>query len=272
MSVFSSSPREIVASAWRHRALIATLTGREITGRYKGSVLGGVWAFLLPLLMLATYTFVFSIVFRARWQGQGNSRGEFALILFAGLLVFNLFSECLSRAPVLILQNQSYVKKVVFPLEILPWVTLGAALFHTAISYLVWQLFALLVFGVPHWTVLLFPLQLLPVCLITLGVSWFAAALGVYMRDLTQMIGVLLGVLMFLSPLFYPISSLPAGYQTLLTLNPLAPAIEATRDVLIWARVPEASSYLTQLVVALLVAWGGFGFFQRTRGGFADVV
>ncbi|AEG91954.1 candidate ABC type polysaccharide/polyol phosphate export systems that might be involved in cell envelope biogenesis, permease component [Ramlibacter tataouinensis TTB310] len=235
-------------------------------------MLGIVWAFLLPLLMLATYTFVFSVVFQARWQGQSASRGEFALILFAGLLVFNLFSECLNRAPSLILQNQSYVKKVVFPLEILPWVTLGAALFHTGISYLVWQLFALLVLGVPSWTVLLLPLQLLPVCVLTLGLSWFTAALGVYMRDLAQLVGVLLGILMFLSPLFYPLSILPPGYQALLAINPLAPAIEATREVLIWSRVPAAPGYLLQLAVALIVAWAGFAFFQRTRRGFADVV
>ena len=272
MTFFSSSPRELVASAWRHRALIATLAVREVAGRYKGSVLGALWAFVLPLLMLGTYTFVFSVVFGARWQGQGSSRGEFALILFAGLLVFNLFAECLNRAPGLILQNQSYVKKVVFPLEVLPWVMLAAALFQTAVSYLVWQLFALLVLGWPSWTVLLFPVQLLPVCLLTLGMSWFTAALGVYMRDLAQLVGVLLSVLMFLSPLFYPLSALPPAYQTLLKISPLAPAIEGTRDVLIWSRVPEPSVFMLQLSIGLLVVWGGFAFFQRTRRGFADVI
>lgn len=271
-SAFSSSPMELVAGAWRHRALIVTLAGRDVASRYKGSVLGSLWAFVLPLLMLATYTFVFSVVFGARWQGQGGSRAEFALILFAGLIVFNLFSECITRAPGLILQNQTYVKKVVFPLEILPWVSLLAVLFQTALSYLVWQLFALVVLGWPSWTVLLFPLQLLPVCLLTLGLSWFAAALGVYMRDLTQFVGVLLGMLMFLSPLFYPSAALPPAYQTLLQISPLAWAIEGARDVLIWARIPAASSFALQLSVGLLVAWGGFAFFQRTRSGFADAI
>lgn len=272
MSAISLSPLEIIASFWRNRRLVAALTAREIAGRYKGSMLGGVWAFLLPMLMLATYTFVFSVVFKARWQGQGASRGEFALILFSGLLVFNLFSECLNRAPLLILQNQSYVKKVVFPLEILPFVTLASALFHVAISYAVWQVFALFVLGTPSWTVLLFPIQLLPVCLITLGLCWFAAALGVYVRDLSQLVGVILGVLMFLSPLFYPLSALPQNYHLLLALNPLAPAIEGARDVLIWARAPSVREYLQQMGAGVLVAWAGFAFFQRTRKGFADVV
>lgn len=272
MTEHSSSPIEIVASAWRHRALIATLARREVAGRYKGSALGTTWAFVLPLLMLATYTFVFSVVFQARWQGQSASRGEFALILFAGLLVFNLFSECLTRAPGLVLQNQSYVKKVVFPLEVLPWVVLLAALFHTVLSYVVWQLFALLVYGPPPWTVVLLPLQFLPVCLLALGLGWFASALGVYVRDLSQILGAVLAVLMFLSPLFYPLSALPPVYQKLLQLNPLAPAIEATRNVLIWGRPPALGPYLLQLVIATVVGWAGFAFFQRTRRGFADVV
>lgn len=272
MTPYSSSPLEILASAWRHRALIATLARREVAGRYKGSALGTLWAFVLPLLMLATYTFVFSVVFQARWQGQGASRGEFALILFAGLLVYNLFAECLNRAPGLVLQNQSYVKKVVFPLEILPWVVLFAALFHTAISFVVWQLFAFLVYGAPPWTVLLLPLQLLPVCLLSLGMGWFASALGVYMRDLSQIVGVALSVLMFLSPLFYPLSALPPAYQRLMQINPLASSIEAVRDVLIWSRAPTVSTYALQLCIAALVCWAGFAFFQRTRRGFADVV
>lgn len=272
MTEHSSSPIEIVASAWRHRALIATLARREVSGRYKGSALGTTWAFVLPLLMLATYTFVFSVVFQARWQGQGASRGEFALILFAGLLVFNLFSECLTRAPGLVLQNQSYVKKVVFPLEVLPWVVLLAALFHAVLSYLVWQLFAFLVYGPPPWTVVLLPLAFLPVCLLALGLGWFASALGVYVRDLSQIIGAVLAVLMFLSPLFYPLSALPPAYQRLLQLNPLAPAIEATRNVLIWGRAPAVAPYLLQLAIATVVGWAGFAFFQRTRRGFADVV
>jgi lipopolysaccharide transport system permease protein len=272
MTVYSSSPREILASAWRHRTLIGTLARREVAGRYKGSVLGSLWAFVLPLLMLATYTFVFSVVFQARWQGQGASKGEFALILFAGLLVFNLFAECLNRASGLILQNQSYVKKVVFPLEILPWVVLLAALFHTAVSYVAWQLFAFLVYGPPPWTVLLLPVQLLPLCMLALGMGWFASALGVYMRDLSQIVGVALSVLMFLSPLFYPLSALPPAYQSLLRINPLAPSIEAVRDVLIWARPPTLAAYGLQFAIGAVIGWAGFAFFQRTRSGFADVV
>lgn len=270
-SGFSSVMRTL-RSAWSHRSLVAALTAREIAARYKGSMLGVLWAVLLPLLMLGTYTLVFSVVFGARWPSLGGSKGEFALVLFAGLLVFNLFAECINRAPTLVLQNASYVKKVVFPLEVLPVVTLAAALFNAGLSYLVWQVFAFFVFGTPPWTVLLLPLLLLPVCLLTLGLSWMAAALGVYMRDLAQLTTVLTGALMFLSPIFYPTSALPASYQPLLALNPLAGVIEAVRNALLWGKLPDIWTYIVQLLGSAVIAWAGLGFFQRMRKGFADVL
>ena len=267
-----SSVQRTLRDAWSHRSLVAALTAREIAARYKGSTLGVLWAILLPLLMLATYTLVFSVVFRARWPSLGGSKGEFALVLFAGLLVFNLFAECVNRAPTLVLQNASYVKKVVFPLEVLPVVSLAAAVFNAALSYLVWQVFALFVFGIPPWTVLLLPLLLLPVCLFTLGLSWIAAALGVYVRDLAQLTAVVTGALMFLSPIFYPLSALPESYQPLLALNPLAGVIEAVRNALLWGKLPDTWTYLIQLLGSAVIAWVGLAFFQRMRKGFADVV
>lgn len=262
----------MAASLWRNRGLITALTKREVIGRYRGSFMGILWSFFNPVFMLAVYTFVFSVVFKARWSGGSESRVEFALVLFAGMIVFNLFSECINRAPGLILANVNYVKKVVFPLEILPFVSLGAATFHLLISTVVWLLFYLLFFGVPHPTVLLFPLVLLPLVLFTLGVSWMLASLGVYLRDVGQVVGVLTTALLFLSPIFYPVTALPAEYQTLLHLNPLTSIIEQTRHVLVWGRLPNAAFWVVATIVGGAIAWLGFVWFQKTRKGFADVL
>jgi homopolymeric O-antigen transport system permease protein len=272
MQNFSISPREAVASFWRYRSLISALVQREIIGRYRGSVLGILWSLFNPVVMLAIYTFVFSVVFKARWSGGSDSKTEFALVLFAGLIVFNLFAECFNRAPSLILSNVNYVKKVVFPLEILPWVALGSALFHTLVSLGVWLVAYLILFGVPHITVLLLPLVMLQLLLFVMGLTWWLASLGVYLRDVSQFIGMVTTVLMFLSPIFYPVTALPEEYRHLLLVNPLTPVIEQTRDVLFWGKVPDVTILSVTLLGDALIAWLGFAWFQKTRKGFADVL
>lgn len=264
----------MVASAWRHRSLIKTLTQREVLGRYRGSVMGIAWSLFNPILMLAVYTFVFSVVFNARWgTGAGNgSKTEFALVLFAGLLIFNLFAECISRAPGQVLNNVNYVKKVVFPLEILPWITMGSALFHFLISLGVWLVAHLLLLGPAQPTVLLLPLVAVPLVLFVMGLSWVLASLGVYLRDVGQFIGVLITVLMFLSPIFYPASALPERFRTVMYLNPLTPAIEMARDVMYWGQWPSLSLLSVYLFISVVIAWLGFAWFQKTRKGFADVL
>jgi lipopolysaccharide transport system permease protein len=272
MKEYSISPKEIVASFWRNRSLVKTLVKREVIGRYRGSVMGMLWSFFNPILMLAVYTFVFSVVFRARWVGGSESKTEFALALFAGLMVFNLFSECINRAPGLVLGNVNYVKKVIFPLEILTVVAFGSAAFHMLINLLVWLIFYLIFFGVPHATFILLPVVLLPLGLMTLGLSWLLASLGVYLRDVTQIIGVVTTVLMFLSPIFYPISALPEAYRPFMQISPLTLVVEQTRDVMIWGVGLELSTWAMYLIVSAIIAWLGFAWFQRTRKGFADVL
>lgn len=224
--------------------------------------------------MLAVYTFVFSVVFKARWNvnASSGSKTEFAMVLFAGLIVFNLFSECINRAPGLILANTNYVKKIVFPLEILPFVTLASAAFHMVISFIVWLLFFVIIFGLPPVTLVLLPVVLIPLVLLTLGLSWLLASLGVYLRDVTQFITILTTVLMFLSPVFYSVSSLPAAYRPFLRANPLTLTIEQARDVMIWGKAPDWAAWGAYLLASLLVAWLGFAWFQKTRKGFADVL
>jgi lipopolysaccharide transport system permease protein len=272
MQNFSISPNEMARSLWRNRSLMRAMIVREVIGRYRGSVMGILWSFFNPVFMLTVYTFVFSVIFNARWNTASSSRTEFALVLFAGLIVFNLFSECFTRAPSLILANTNYVKKVVFPLEILPWVALGSALFHTAISVLVWIIAYTALFGLPHPTVFLLPLILLPLILFIMGVTWALASLGVFLRDVSQFIGIVTTVLMFMSPIFYPASAFPEQYRPLLLLNPLSPAIEQAREVLFWGRVPQIGVLIAYLAGSAVVAWLGFAWFQKTRKGFADVL
>ena len=232
MQLFSLAPREIIASLWRNRYLIKKSIQREVVGRYRGSFLGIFWSFFHPMFMLAVYTFVFSVVFKARWQSGSDSKTEFALILFSGLMVFNLFSECINRAPSLLLAHASYVKKVVFPLEILPWVVIGGATFHLGISLAVWLIAYTLLFGVPHATALLLPVVLVPLVLFTAGLSWWLASIGVYLRDVSQFVSIVTTAMMFLSPIFYSTASLPEQFRVIMQLNPLTPVIEQTRDLL----------------------------------------
>lgn len=265
-------PRAVVDSLWCHRQLVWQLTKREVLGRYRGSLFGLVWSLANPLLMLAVYTLVFGYVFAARWGGSVDSTGEFALVLFTGLTVFNLFSECLSRAPNLIVANPNYVKKVVFPLECLPWVTLGAALFHTLVSLGVLLAALLAVRGAIPVTVVLLPFVLLPLVLLALGLTWLLAALGVYVRDTAQIVGVLVSVLLFLSPVFYPASALPPAVRRLFLLNPLVIILESARAVLLWGQAPDWLALAVCTVASGAVAWAGLVWFDRTRYGFADVL
>lgn len=272
MQQFSSTPKEMLASLWRHRELIKASAKREVLGRYRGSAMGLLWSFFNPVFMLAVYTFVFGVVFKARWSGGSESKTEFALVLFAGLIVFNLFAECITRAPGLVLSNVNYVKKVVFPLEILPVVALLSALFHSAVSLAVWLLAYLILFGIPHPTALYLPLIVLPLILFIMGLSWVLASIGVYLRDVAQFIGLITTVLMFLSPIFYPATALPEAYHYLFFLNPMTPVIEQTRAVLYFGTSPDFAMLAVYWAATFIIAWLGFAWFQKTRKGFADVL
>lgn len=248
------------------------LVQREVAGRYRGSMLGILWTFVQPLLLLTIYTFVFSVVFKARWHSGSDSRVEFALVLFAGLIVFNLFAECVNKAPGLILAQPNFVKKVVFPLEVMPLVALGAALFHAAASVLVWLVACTILRGVPPPTALLLPVVIVALSFFILGVSWVLASLGVYVRDVAQLMGMVTTVLLFMSPIFYPVDALPERFRGVFQLNPLTPAIEQARDLLFWGRLPNLGAMFAYLAMGLLMAWAGYAWFQRTRDGFADVL
>jgi lipopolysaccharide transport system permease protein len=268
----SLAPTTALRSIVRYRNLILEMIKREVVGRYRGSVMGLLWSFFTPVLMLVVYTFVFSVVFQARWAGGSGSKTEFAVVLFIGMMIFGLFSECLNRAPSLILSNANYVKKVIFPLEILPVVSLGAALFHFAVSMLVWLLFYIVLFGVPSIQTLWLPVVLFPLLLMCLGLSWFLASLGVYLRDVGQAIAVVTMALMFMSPVFFPTAAMPEAFRPYLYLSPLTYFIEQSRELLIWHGSMHWFMWLKMFGLSLVMAALGFAWFQKTRKGFADVI
>ena len=260
-------------SLWRNRRLLLQMIRREVVGRYRGSVFGLAWSFFNPIVLLAIYTFVFSEVFKMRWGGsEEESKAQFAVVLFAGIVIHSLFSEVLVRAPTMIVVNVNYVKKVVFPIEILPIVAVGSALFHSLVSLGVLIAAFVLFNGYLHWTVVYAPIVLLPLVVLTMGVAWMLAAVAVYLRDVGQTMGILTMALMFLSPVFYPVTALPEHLRPWLMANPLTFIIEQAREVLVWGHAPKWSALGLYTLAAALVCWMGYAWFQKTRAGFADVL
>jgi lipopolysaccharide transport system permease protein len=263
----------LTSSLVKNRQLIYQMTKREVIGRYKGSVMGLAWSFFNPILMLTIYTFVFSVVFKSRWGTTGSgSKTEFALILFVGMIIYTLFAETINRAPSLIVGNINYVKKVVFPLEILPVINFGAALFHAFISLMVLLLAFVMFNSFIYWTALLIPIVVLPFIILILGLSWLLASLGVFVRDAAQTVGILTTLMMFLSPVFYPIAAVPESFRSFILLNPVSFIIEQARAVLVFGLQPDWFGLSLYLIVAVVVMQLGFAWFQKTRKGFADVL
>lgn len=259
-------------SLWKNRGLIFQFTKREIAGRYRGSKLGMLWSILTPIIMLTIYTFVFSEIFQSRWESGSENKIEFALVVFVGLIIFNIFSEVFTRAPSLILSNQNYVKKVIFPLEILPLITIGSALFHAFVSFaiLIIALYALM--GIISWTLIFLPLILIPFVLMCAGLAWIFASLGVYIRDINYIITLVVQGLMLLSPIFYPTSMIPKDLLFIYELNPMAFFIQEARSILIWGELPDFYRLSLCAIGALVLAIVGYYFFRKTKAGFADVL
>jgi len=261
-----------LALVWRQRVLLRRMTWREISSRYRESALGTIWAVINPLLMLSIYTFVFGYMLKSHWPGQGDSKLLFAVTLFAGLIVNTMFAETINSSTKVIVENANYVKKVVFPLEMLPLMLLGNALFHAAVSFGILIVANALVGTGLHWTMLLLPVVMIPIVLATAGAAWVLASLGVFLRDASQIVGFVTAFMMFLSPIFYPLSSFPPVMQKWLFVNPLTLPVVQVRQVVIDGALPGwrelAISYALGLVVAALGLW----VFERTRRGFADVV
>jgi len=255
----------------RYRNLLFQLVKRDVMSRYQGTVIGIAWSLVLPLTTLGVYAVVFGVILRPRWPNVADP-SVFALLLFPGLLVFNFFSECTSRSTVSITNNASYVKKVVFPIALLVWVPIGSAIFHIGLGLIAWTILVLILGGSIHWTIFLTPIVLLPLMIMTSGIGYILASIGVYIRDVGQIIAVSVQLLMYLAPVIYPREVLPAKFQSLMALNPITIPVEQFRNVLNYGLAPNFVSLGIYSLVACLVAWAGRLFFEKTRQGFADVV
>jgi len=255
-----------------HYYLLKQLVKRDISLRYKGSYLGIIWSFITPLFMLCVYTFVFTVVFQAKWNIDTNNKLDFAFIIFSGITAFNLFAESINRAPTLMLSNISYVKKVVFPLEILPLSTVVSALVNAGISFIILITGLIFFGGGISWKIIFLPLVILPIMLLSLGISWILASLGVFLRDLGQLVAILTTALMYLSPIFYSIESVPVSLKPLLYLNPVSYSIENIRNILIFGKYPDFQMLLVAFVINSIIAFIGYVWFKKTKGGFADVL
>ncbi|NHN34271.1 ABC transporter permease [Paenibacillus agricola] len=266
------NPFIILKNLWSHKELIKSFSKREVISKYKGSILGIMWSFITPLLMLAVYTFVFSEVFNAKWGTGSDSKIEFAIIIFCGLITFSIFGDVISRSPYLILGNANYVKKVVFPLEILPVVALGSALINSLISMGILIVCVGIFMNAIHWTLIFIPLVLCPLMLLSLGLGWLLSSLGVYLRDIAQVITIAVQALMLLSPIFYPVTSIPKDLLFIYYFNPVGYVVEDMRRVMIWGQMPDWNVWGIEMIIGLVVFYLGYIWFHKTKSGFADVI
>lgn len=263
------APLRVLSGLWRQRYLLGQLVKRDVLLRYRGAMFGVLWVFLSPLLMLSIFAFVFGHVFQARWS-LPDATVPFWIVMYSGLIVFNIFAESVARAPVAVRAYPSYVKKIIFPVEILPLVPLGSAAIHAVFNFLI-LLAALIWTGNLHGSIGLFPFLLLPVLLLAIGLSWFLAAWGVFIKDMSQIVPVFVQMLMFLSPVFYPVSAVPQVLQPLYRHNPLGAVIEAARAAMLGLGVDWAA-WGGSLLAGVLAAGLGYAFFAHSRGEFADVL
>ena len=262
---------KLSSSLWRHRSLLFELIKREFSGRYRGSFGGIVWSFLQPLFLLSVYTIAFGVILKSRWGFSGGT-AEYALMLFAGLIVFNVFAEVLNKSPTLVTDNPNFVKKVVFPLELLPVITVATALIHAAIGLAVWLLGYSLLFGVPKATVIFAPVVFLCFVPVLLGLGWLLSALGVIVRDIGQFTSMLGHTLLFLTPIFYSVEAAPPLLQNLLLINPLTFIVEQLRLILYYGQIPVLSGLGVYLVLSSIFAFFAMAIFKRLRPTFADMV
>lgn len=264
----------LIKSMIAHRGIIISMTRRTLALRYKGSLLGILWSFLNPLLMLAVYAFMFLFVFKAKWgtPGGDETKAAFVPVLFTGLIVHAFFAEVIIGGPNLIVTNVNFVKKIVFPLEVLSVISVATALANCLTAWIILVCMQSFLGAELHWTLLYFPLIMLPLAVFCLGMSWVLAAFGVFVRDIAQLAGFATTAALFLSPIFFPVTALPPALQGWMQLNPLTIIVEQSRRAIISGEMPIFEQLLAYSAVAFIFALCGFGIFQKMRKGFADVL
>lgn len=258
---------------WHERGIIWQFTKRAVESRYRGSILGLLWSFIHPLMMLFIYTFVFSIVFKARWNvSTDNLPGSFPVVMFAGMMMYNVFQEAVLLSCSSVTANQNLVKKVVFSVEVLPISQCLTTFILSVAWFPLLMLSALLVFKELHWTIILSPIVILPLLLFTMGVSFFISSLSVFVRDMQYVVGIVLQVLFFMTPVFYPVENVPERFRMILEFNPLSNMLLQGRQVMLFGEIPDGLIFLKSLLCSLVVLHLGYMWFRTTKKGFADVL
>ncbi|MBJ6982359.1 ABC transporter permease [Luteimonas sp. MC1572] len=256
----------------RHADLTRELVLRDILGRYRGATFGLFWSLLGPLMMLVIYTVAFGQILGSRWNQATNADAPFGVVLFLGIMVHGFFAECLGRAPRLMVDNSNYVKRVVFPLHILPWTVMLAAGFTLLANLVVFALLAKLLAGTFSPYIVLVPVVMLPLALLAVAVGWLASSLGVYLRDLSQAIPAIVTALLFLSSAIVPVEALSEQYQLVFKLNPLTFFIDQVREVALWGRPPDWIGWAWRGVASIVILYASYAWFRATSRGFADVL
>jgi lipopolysaccharide transport system permease protein len=267
------NPATMIGGLWSHRQLISQLGKRQMLEQFRGSYLGLIWTFITPLVMLVIYTFVFSVIFQAKWDSFiTGSREEFALILFAGIIAFNILGDAVLNAPLLVVTRPNYVKRIVFPLEVLPVSALAPVLLQAFVNLIILLLGSILFLGQVSPTLYLLPLVVLPLVLLSLGLGWFLSSLGVFVRDMIHFLRIIVQMFFFLTPIFYPISAVPESFQVWLSLNPLTYLVEHFRQVTLLGEVPNWVEYGLMVGLGAAVCLGGYVWFMKSKKTFADVL
>lgn len=256
---------------FKYRYLLQQLVLKDINSKFRRSSLGVAWMIVSPLLLLAGYTIVFGVFLKSRWGGAGNSI-EFALVLYAGLIFYNFFSEVIGRSPGLIYSNQPYVKKMIFPLEVLSWSVILSATINFIMSFFVWSVFCLVVKNSIPLTALWLPVIFIPFLLFTLGCSWLLSGYAVFHSDVEHVIPIVLMLMMFVSPLFFSVEGLPEAFRNIVMYNPMTYILEEGRGILITGRPPKTDVLIISYIISLLIAWLGHASFMGNRKGFADAI
>ena len=267
------SPVAFVRAFWHRREVLSTFARIEFASRYHGAQLGVLWSLVSPLATLAVYTFVFSVVFKPSWAGGGDGGvAGYALILFAGLSAFEVFAASLNRAPRILSENVNFIKKVLFPLEILPVGVILAAVLESLVSLALVALGVLVTTGRLPATALLAPLAYLPLTMLTLGMCWVLAPVGVFLKDLGNIVGVGVQLLFFATPILYPLAAVPEPYRGLLALNPLHPVVDHLRRTIIYGQMPDWSALGWVSLASAGAMLAGYAFFINIKRLFADAV
>ncbi|NEN84307.1 ABC transporter permease [Paenibacillus elgii] len=263
----------VLRNLFNHRNLLFQFVQRDIVARYRGSYLGLVWTLVQPLVMLVVYSFVFSVIFKVKWgNAEGVSKLDFAMVTFAGLIIFQIFSEPMYRSTAILSANSNYVKKVVFPLEILPTSAVFSGIILNMFSMII-LIATLFFYQYPvGWNLLLIPVLILPLTLFTLGFSYIVTTLGVFFKDLGQAMGIIMNILFYISPVFYPVTAVPKEFQIYMNLNPLTFFVESFRAITIYNTQPNWMNYIVMLIISLFLFFLGSTLFNKSKETFSDVI